>query len=191
VPRIFVALELPTTVKRGLQRLCAGLPGARWLSTDQYHLTLRFIGDVDGAALKDVTAALDGVDRDGFTLSLAGLGYFGKGRKAHTLWVGVEAEPTLFELQERIESILTTIGLEPQRRKYTPHVTIARLKGVNIGRLAEYLAANEAFASGPIAIDSFALFTSFLSHNGAIYTIESSFPLRWPTSRIDATPRSI
>ena len=110
MPRIFVALELPTTVKRGLERLCAGLPGARWLSTDQYHLTLRFIGDVDGTVFKDVTAALDGIDRDGFTLSLTGLGYF-------------------------------------------------------------------------------ALFTSFLSHNGAIHTLESSFPLRWPAGRIDATPR--
>lgn len=189
MPRIFVALELPTTVKRGLERLCAGLPGARWLSTDQHHLTLRFIGDVDGTVFKDVTAALDGIDRDGFTLSLTGLGYFGQGRKAHTLWVGIQAEPALFELQERIEAILTTIGLEPQRRKYTPHVTIARLKGAPIARLAEYLAANEAFSSGPITIDSFALFTSFLSHNGAIYTLESSFPLRWPARRIDATPR--
>ena len=178
MPRIFVAIELPTAVKSGLERLCAGLPGARWLCTDQYHLTLRFIGDVDGIGFKDVSAALDSIDRDGFTLSLTGLGYFGKGHKAHTLWVGIQAEPALFKLQERIEAILTTIGLDPERRKYTPHVTIARLKGVNSKRLAEYLAANEAFSSGPIAIASFALFTSFLRHNGAIYTLESSFPLR-------------
>ncbi len=188
MPRLFVALDLPDDVKRGLERLCAGVPGARWLSAAQFHLTLRFIGEVDGALFKDVAAMLDGIDGDGFTLSLAGLGCFGKGRKMHTLWVGVHAEPGLFELQERIEAQLCTIGLEPEHRKYKPHVTIARLKGVNDGRLADYLVAHEGFVSDGFAVDSFALFSSFLSHNGAIYTIENSYPLRPAVSGVAAHP---
>ena len=178
MPRLFVALDLPGNVKRDLERLCAGVPGASWLSPAQFHLTLRFIGEVDGAMFADVAASLAGVDGEGFALSLAGLGHFGRGRKIHTLWVGVRAEPGLFALRERIEARLCALGLEPERRKYKPHVTVARLKDVGEGRLADYMAAHGAFLGDPFAVDSFALFSSFLGHNGAIHSIENSYPLR-------------
>lgn len=178
MPRLFVAIDLPEGVKRDLERLRAGVPGANWLRPAQFHLTLRFIGEVDGALARDVAAALAGVDGEGFAMSLAGLGHFGRGRKIHTLWVGARADGGLLALRERIEARLVALGLEPEHRKYKPHVTLARLKEVGEGRLADYLAGHAAFASERFAVDSFALFSSFLGHEGAIHTIESSYPLR-------------
>ena len=184
MPRIFVALDLPDAVKRDLQRLTAGLPGARWATREQYHLTLRFIGEVDGPTVDDVTAALADFSHPTFELALDGLGHFGRGHKAHTLWAAVRNEPRLIELHDRIESRLQAIGLAPEHRNYAPHVTIARLKGVSSVRLAEYLEANGAFATAPFAVEEFHLFSSFLSHNGAIYTIEVSHPLQTSSAEI-------
>ena len=178
MPRLFVAIDLPDDVKRDLERLCAGVPGTNWLSLPQFHLTLRFIGQVDGALFTDVAAALAGVGGEGFTISLAGLGFFGRGRKIHTLWVGVRAGPGLLALRGRIEARLGALGLEPEHRKYKPHVTIARLKNISESRLADYLTAHGGFVSDHFTVTSFALFSSFLSHNGAIYSIENSYPLR-------------
>ena len=182
MPRLFVAIDLPDAVKRDLERLCAGVPGASWLALAQFHVTLRFIGEVDGALARDVAVALAGIDGESFAMSLAGLGHFGRGRRIHTLWAGVRADGGLFALRERIEARLVALGLEPEHRKYKPHVTLARLKEVGEGRLADYLAAHAAFAGDRFAVDSFALFSSFLGHEGAIHTIEGSYPLRPATA---------
>ena len=185
MPRLFVAIALPDGVKRDLQRLGAGLPGARWATPEQYHLTLCFIGEVDGVMFDDVAATLGEIVHPPFAVSLDGIGHFGRGRKAHTLWVSVRAEPSLIALHDRVENRLQAIGLSPERRNYTPHVTIARLKHATSARLADYLQANGAFASGPFAVDEFHLFSSFLSHNGAIYTVEASYALPQPAPQRD------
>ena len=177
MPRLFVALELPAPAKGELARLAAGLPGARWVVPEQFHLTLRFIGEVNGPMVDDVAVALAGIARDPFTLTLQGLGHFSHGRRPHALWAGVRAEPALLDLHGRVENRLRAIGLPPERRNYAPHVTIARLKNVKPHRLADYLQSYGAFAGAPFAVDSFALFSSFLSHTGALYTVEASYPL--------------
>ena len=177
MPRLFVALDLPAAVKQDLQRLSAGLRGARWATPEQYHLTLCFIGDVDGATTDEIAAALADITHPKFELALDGIGHFGRGNKAHTLWAAIRNEPRLVALHDRIETRLKTIGLALERRNYAPHVTIARLKRVTSVRLAEYLQSNGAFSAGPFEVDAFHLFSSFLSHTRAIYTIEASYPL--------------
>ncbi|MDA0262293.1 MAG: RNA 2',3'-cyclic phosphodiesterase [Proteobacteria bacterium] len=184
MPRLFVGLELPHAVRSDLARLSGGIPGGRWLAPEQFHLTLRFIGEVDGARFEEIALALADVEAERFTLALDGLGYFAQGRKPHTLWAGVRPAPALIALHERVASRLRAVGLAPERRNFSPHVTIARLRRVTPARLADYLQGFGAFASAPFEITAFALYSSFLSHNGAIYTVEASYPLR------DALPAS-
>ena len=115
-------------------RCCAaGLPGARWIEPENYHITLRFIGDIDEPTADEVADALMRVDRPRFELALHGLAAFGS-RKPHSLFAGVKMSPALKELQGEHERIMQRIGLEPERRKFTPHVTLARLRGASRSR---------------------------------------------------------
>ncbi len=175
--RLFVALELPEDVRGSLARLCSGLPGARWVPPENLHLTLRFIGEVDQGFAEDIDAALGTVKTPAFDLFLEGVGHFGKGRAARTLWVGVGSSETLVRLQAKIETALLGAGVAPETRKFTPHVTLARLKAPPRGKLESYLLAHDAFRTRPFAVTRFALFSSFLSSSGAIYTLEAAYPL--------------
>lgn len=175
--RLFVAVDLPASVRQRLQGLCAGVPGAKWSKNDQFHLTLRFIGEVDGAVFRDVVNALQAIDVPPFDMSLAGVGTWGDRRRAHVLWVGVRASEPLMRLHDKVENALQRIGLEPDRRKYQPHITLARLNGTSQGKLAEFLAHHGGFSTESFPVRSFVLYSSFLSHSGAIHRPEATFPL--------------
>ena len=175
--RLFVALPLPEALRTRLSALAAGLPGARWLPPENLHVTLRFIGEVDGGQTRDIDAALAQVRAPGFPVTLAGVDRFGSGAKVRALWAGVEANPALEHLYGRIEQALHTAGLPPDGRKFKPHVTLARFKNNPGGRLPEYLAHHARFRAEPFQAEVFALYSSFLSHNGAIYTEEAAYPL--------------
>jgi 2'-5' RNA ligase len=175
--RLFVALPFPSALQEQLALLSGGIPGARWTPADNFHLTLRFIGEVDRNDYDDVVGALGQVRAVGFELVLRGLNQFGKGDKARVLWVGVEKNRALLHLQERIEAALTRAGLPPQPRKYTPHVTLARLHGAAGGRLGEFVQANHLVRLGPLPVDRFALFSSWLHGDGPHYEIECEYPL--------------
>lgn len=176
--RLFVALELPETVRTRLSFLCAGVPGARWVAPENMHMTLRFIGDVEEPVYDEVADALTDVRAPAFDLVLRDFGTFEQGRIVHTLWVGVERSEALMNLQAKIERAVMAAGQEPERRRYMPHVTLARLKIAPEHRVAEFIAGNSPFRLEPIAIGRFALFSSHLSRNGASYTVEEVFPLQ-------------
>ena len=137
--RLFVALELPALVKQHLLMLAGGVPGARWLEEDQMHLTLRFIGEVDGAVMADVTAALSSVEAEPFEVMLAGVGHFPPRGTPRTLWVGVVDNPKLMGLRTRIESALAGTGAGRDSRKFFPHVALARLREPKMPKVAEFL----------------------------------------------------
>jgi len=124
VPRLFVGIDFPQELKLDLSKLCAGVPGAEWVRPCKFHLTLRFIGAVDDPTVTNITDALLRIEASSFMLSLAGVGHFG----GHTLWVGVEKNPALISLQDRIEDRLQQIGLEADTRPYFLHVKLAHLK---------------------------------------------------------------
>lgn len=172
--RLFVALDLPDPVKDQLLGLSGGVSGARWQTRDQLHLTLRFIGEVDRHQLRDVAAALAGIHHPGFSLALAGAGVFGKPGRPDTLWIGVSPRKPLETLHHKVEQALAGAGLEPERRQYTPHVTLARLNG-RTGPLHGFLEA--PVASQPFAVQDFCLFQSTLGHEGAVYDILERYPL--------------
>jgi len=137
MPRLFVGLEIPGEVGQTLSLLRGGLPGARWIDPENYHITLRFIGDIDDRLAHDIALLLDGVKRRSFEVRFGGLTAFG-GRKPRAIVVGVEPIQPLVELQSELERLMQRLGLEPEGRKFTPHVTLARLRDA-FGKSAETL----------------------------------------------------
>jgi len=176
MPRLFTALEIPRDAALSLSLLRGGLPGARWVDVENYHLTLRFFGDVEGHVADEIANALDRVRRHSFSLTLSGVGQFG-GRKPHAIWAGVAASPDLFALQAEIERICQRLGLPADPRKFAPHVTLAWLKNVSAEAVATYLSARGNFAAMPFRVGRFVLMSSRESVGGGPYVIEETWPL--------------
>jgi 2'-5' RNA ligase len=177
--RLFVGIALPPELKLRLSLMCAGVPGAKWVDTGNLHVTLRFIGAVDEGVASDIDAALAAIRAPRFELTLAGVGQFGTGDKIRALWAGVERNPALGHLHDKIESALMRTGLEPEGRRYTPHVTLARLKHAPAAapKVQEFLAANALFRAPAVAVDRFNLIASYLTKAGAIYEDQADYRL--------------
>ncbi len=176
--RLFVALQLPEEHRLLLLRLQGGLPNVRWVPEENLHLTLRFVGDVDKHVATDLDEELAAIDSDAFALRLRGVGHFDRRGAARALWAGIETSPELSTLQSRIEKAAVRAGLEPERRKFHPHVTLARLKGFPLDRLAGYMNDYAGFSAPPFTVSSFALMSSRLHKDGSIYTPEAEYELR-------------
>ena len=176
MPRLFTGLEIPEDICQSLSMLRGGLPGARWIDPENYHLTLRFIGDVDDTVAREVMFALGKVRRGGFELRLDGLNSFG-GRKPRAVVATVTPSPAVMELQAEHERLMQRIGIEPEGRKFTPHVTLARLRDSSSHDVAEYLSARGAFRSQPFPVSNFVLFSSRASVGGGPYVVEADYPL--------------
>jgi len=176
MPRLFTALEIPRNAAMSLSLLRGGLPGARWIDVENYHITLRFIGDVDGRTADEIVDRLDRIDRPEFSLSLNGIGSFGS-KKPHSIWAGVTPAPEMYALQGEIERICQRIGLPPDPRKFTPHVTLARLKSSRVEDVVHYLGGRGDFHTIPFVTSRFVLLSSKESVGGGPYLTEEVFPL--------------
>jgi 2'-5' RNA ligase len=172
--RLFVGIALPPEIKLRLSLIAAGVPGARWVDPGNYHVTLRFIGDVDEGMAGDIDAALTQIRAGSFSVVLSGVGQFGD----RMLWAGIEKNPALLHLRDKVESALVRLGLEPETRRYAPHVTLARLKGVSEGRLQAFIQEHALFRAEPFAVDRFSLIASYLTKSGAIYEDQADYALR-------------
>jgi 2'-5' RNA ligase len=174
--RLFVALPLPDDVAQGLLMLQSGVPGARWSTREQLHLTLRFIGEADGRDANAIDEALATISAPRFTLELKGVGAFG-GKNPRALWAGVAPNEALIHLQRKIESAIQRLGFPAEERKYTPHVTLARLRATPAGRVMDYLSDHGLYASPSFEVNEFVLFSSRLTPNGSIYVAEREYAL--------------
>jgi len=183
--RLFVAIDLPQEIKNRIEPICCGVPGARWLEPDQWHLTLRFVGEVDGGLFRDILDTLGEVKAEPFALTLKGLGFFPLRGTPETIWVGVEKSDGLVLLRGRVEGALAKAGLARDSRKFSPHVAIARLRQPHVPRLAGYLSANGLFESPNFRVDRFGLYSSVLSSSGAQYELEAEYPLNGKRSRME------
>lgn len=175
--RLFVGIPMPEMVVERLSSLASGLPGARWVPPENYHLTLRFLGEIDEGTAHDVDEALDLVTGPAFPLTLSGLGSFGSGHKQHALWAGLADSDPLLHLQAKVESALVRSGQPAEQRKYSPHVTLAYLTDTPPAKLANYMGANGLFQAGPFNVDRFCLYESVLGRSGATYHILQDYPL--------------
>jgi 2'-5' RNA ligase len=176
MPRLFTGLELPTEIAQSMSSLRGGLPGARWVDPENYHVTLRFIGDVDDAIAREVASMLGRVRRRSFVLRVEDLKSFG-GRKPRAIVATLGAEPALMELQAEHERLMQRVGLEPEGRKYIPHVTLARLRDSSSRRVAEYLSLRAPWRSQTFKASRFVLFSSRSSIGGGPYVVEAAYPL--------------
>ena len=175
--RLFVALSIPDTIAQSLLLLQGGVPGARWLTREQMHLTLRFIGEVDGrdmAALKD---SLAGIDAPAFELQMHGVGQFGN-RQPHSLWAAVRPSPELEHLQRKVDAAIRRVGQPQDAHKFMPHVTLARLRHPDMDKLREWLTHHALYTSSAFAVEGFHLYSSRLTSDGSIYRVEEDCPLR-------------
>jgi 2'-5' RNA ligase len=176
MPRLFTGLEIPRDVADGLAMMRGGLPGARWIDPENYHLTLRFIGDIDDAMAREIAFMLGQVKRRAFTLRFDGLSSFG-GRRPRAVIATLAPAPPLMDLQAEHERIMRRVGLEPEGRKYTAHVTLARLRDSSSRQVADYLAARGPLNFLSFAVNRFVLFSSRASVGGGPYVVEADYPL--------------
>ena len=168
--RLFAGLTIPDTHRQKLASIQNGVKDARWIVPENLHVTLRFIGEVDEDVAAELAAALNDVAAEPFEITLKGVGTFGS--PPHSLWVGVEDAPAeaLKHLQANVESTLVRAGLDPEGRKFTPHVTLVRFRrSVNPGRVAQHLSTHAGFVLPPFEVQGFTLFQSHLGHQGAHY----------------------
>jgi 2'-5' RNA ligase len=176
MPRLFTGIEVPAMIGEQLSLLCGGIPGARWIDRENYHLTLRFIGDVDMNIAEEIAETLTGVHRPGFTLKLSEISTFGT-KKPHAIVALADLSPELSDLQAEQERLMRRIGLPTESRKFTPHVTLARLRDANRRDIGDYLSQHGNFALGPFPVDRFVLFSARKSTGGGPYVVEEAYPL--------------
>lgn len=176
MPRLFTGLEIPTTLANELSMLRGGIPGARWIDPENYHVTLRFIGDIDDALAGDIASLLGQIRRKAFDIRLDGLSSFG-GRKPRAVVASIAPSPLMMELQAEHERLMQRVGLEPESRKFTPHVTLARLRDSSSQEVAEYLSSRAGFRAAPFPVSRFVLFSSRRSVGGGPYVAEETYPL--------------
>jgi 2'-5' RNA ligase len=175
MPRLFTGVEIPPEIGQALASLRGGLPGARWVDPENYHLTLRFIGDVDEVTAGEVASVLGRVQRGAFELHMDGLTSFG-GRKPRAVVATMAGAPALIEVQAEQERLMQRIGLAPEGRKFTPHVTLAWLRDSSSRDVAEYLAARGYFRTAAFQVSRFVLFSSRASTGGGPYIVEAAYP---------------
>jgi 2'-5' RNA ligase len=175
--RLFVGIDLPWELRERLSGLAGGLQGARWLPPENYHVTLRFIGEVAAHQAEEIDGLLAGIRARGFSLSLAGVGTYAKAGRATALWVGVERNAQLDLLQSKIETACQRAGLEPERRRFTPHVTLARLDNPVEAKLVGWVRSHNLFRAPPVTMEHFTLFSSRLGKEASVYTAEVEYAL--------------
>jgi 2'-5' RNA ligase len=174
--RLFVGIEIPGELRERLALIQAGVEGAKWVPKDNFHITLRFIGEVDDAHGRDIAHELDRIRARSFDLVLSGAGHFESNRRVRQLWVGIERNEALNDLRNRVDGVVTRAA-GPDNQRFRPHITVARLNGAKPEAVRHWLAANTLFKSIPFAVERFVLFSSFLSKSNAIYRAEAEFPL--------------
>jgi 2'-5' RNA ligase len=177
MPRLFTGLELPEAVVGQLALMRGGVVGARWLEPEDYHITLRFIGDIDAGAARDIDETLSDIRRPKALVRFEELSWFG-GDKPRAIVAKVKADPALMDLQAEQERRLRRIGIEPETRKYTPHVTLARLRGASQTAVASYLAVRGALIADSFKAERFVLYSAREGSGGGPYVVvEAAHPL--------------
>lgn len=175
--RLFTGISIPADISARLRLLGGGIAGAAWSVPENYHITLAFIGEVDDAVAERVHLALSTVRAPSFPLSLKGMGVFERGDHPHTLFAAVEPAPELLALKARTDAALEKEGLPFEHRKYTPHLTLARLKAPDPAGLGRFLASNSLLTAGPFVVADFVLYRSHATKNGYFYEPLERYPL--------------
>ena len=179
MPRLFVALPVPEDVSGDLVALQAGVPDARWVPPENFHVTLCFAGEVQGGVMRDLEEELSDIAGSRFPVGIAGVEQFSAGKQPRALVALVEKNDRLDWLQQKVTTVARNCGIEVDRRKFRPHVTLARFgAGAETGHhIAQFMASHSTFRTGPWLADHFALYSSRSGGGGRIYTEEAAYML--------------
>lgn len=179
MPRLFVALPIPDEVADALSALQGGVPDANWVPSENFHITLAFIGEVDGGMARDIDAALATIDGPVLDVELAGVDHFVDGSQPKALYAAVVQQERLTRLRERVVNALRGEGVKLDRRRFRPHVTLARFnRRAEIGHhLAQFVASHSLFRAGPFEVEHFRLYSSLMRSEGSLYDVEAEYPL--------------
>jgi 2'-5' RNA ligase len=177
--RLFTALSIPEDVAETLAARQTGLPGARWRTAEQLHVTLAFYGEIDERRADDLALELERAQAGGpFEIELTGVGAFGDAHRSHTLWAGVAPCERLSILAGRCKVAAERAGVKMEKRTYHPHVTLAYLNSqTDPARLGAWVTQNNLLHSPPIRIDQFGLYSSTLKSDGSLYQLEQVYRL--------------
>ena len=186
MPRLFVALELPPPVLDGIlgdtdhagnvmPGVMGGVEGARWQRADQLHLTLAFMGMVEGPRADDLASELDRIQMTPFRLGLRGVNKFGKEDRVKTLWAGVDDPQPVVHLHEKVMRAIGRLNVPLDERRFVPHVTLARFHRRADPPVQGWLNANENFATESGVVTHFTLFSSHQTDEGSYYRAEARF----------------
>lgn len=175
--RLFIAIDIPDTIRREVAGMGRTIPKARVVREEQLHLTLKFIGEVESSRLLDIDEVLAEIFFPRFSLSLKGVGTFPPRGKPRVLWAGVEKTEQAVALRNSIERELAAAGIPREGKKYRPHLTLARLRNCPVRELQQFLAGNAFFHSSEFEVDSFQLYSSILTQRGARHRVERSYQL--------------
>ncbi len=177
--RLFTALPIPDDVVETLRRRQAGLPGAKWRTANQLHITLAFYGEIDERRADDLAAELNRAATGGpFEIALRGVGGGGEAHRVETLWAAVEASERLTVLAGRCRAAAERVGVVMDKRAYRPHLTLAYLKPrTNPDRIGAWIAGHNLLHSPPLPVNQFGLYSSVLGGGGSVYTLEQEYLL--------------
>ncbi|MCU0609372.1 MAG: RNA 2',3'-cyclic phosphodiesterase [Chitinispirillaceae bacterium] len=177
MPRLFIAIDFPERIIDDIMDTYMAIPGARWEPREQLHLTLRFIGEVPGDTFTRVEHALRSVRGPSFSLAVKSVGFFPLRGIPEILWAGISENEELLRLQARIERAVIGAGIEPDRRKFHPHITLARLHETSPAKTAQFITAHSLFMTETFEVSGFQLYSSVLLKEGAHHTVEERFRL--------------
>jgi 2'-5' RNA ligase len=176
--RLFVGLAVPPEQRLTLSTLCLGLPGVKWVDPGNYHVTLRFVGEVDEGVAADVDEALAGVKMAPFDLAIAGMDSFGSDDKPRAIFAGLDRSPPLAQLHEKVEAALMRIGLPPEGRRFTPHVTLGHVRNANPIETRRFTAEHNLLRLPPFLVAALQLIRSYLTKAGSIYEDIAEYRLK-------------
>ena len=175
--RLFFGLRPPAPIRDALSDIMAGIDNARWQDDDQLHLTMRYIGEVDTHQADDIAEAAGSLQFDPFDLTIRGLGHFDRKGVPNAVWAAIEPSEPLARLHNKIERLVQQAGCPAETRKFTPHITLARLNSSS-GCLAPFLAKHSGLSLPAWRVDDFVLYESFLRPEGSLYREAVTYPLR-------------
>lgn len=175
MPRLFTGLEIAPHEAEELAALRGGLPGARWIEPADYHVTLRFIGEVGVSLANEIASELDGLHTRDLSVTIEGLGVFG-GDRPRSIMARVAATDALCAMQGEHERLMRRLGLRAEPRKFLPHVTLARLRNTTSTDAAAYIESRGEFRRLQFVAPRFVLYSSKDSGGGGPYRVEAAYP---------------
>lgn len=175
--RLFVALPLPPEISSKLALLGQTILGVRSVPEHQFHLTLRFIGELEGQKFNDIRDSLSEIQDEPITFSIKGVGHFPPRGEPRVIWAGVDPQNEIIQLRNKVNNVLKQCNVKPEQRKFHPHITLARLKNSSAQRISSFLEINALLQSPRFTVNSFCLYSSQLGYDGAKHSLEREYLL--------------